>query len=265
MAHPNFLLNSSTLVIGGSSGIGFAVASAALSNGSKVHITSVTPEKLTAKVSQLQSLYTNAHVKGSVADLSSTETLEIILQAVLDAAVTETGGPLDHIVYTAGEAVIGKTTLAELTAETALQPLTVRYLGPLLVGKLVSVNPGKYLKAAHTSSITLTSGSLAHRPRPGLSPVIGVAGAVEVLTRALAVDLAPIRVNVVIPGVVNTELVQKLIEENADVLNVFKRASLTKELGTPEGTAEAYLFCMRSTLATGQGFEIDNGSSLVYH
>ncbi|KAF7346543.1 NAD(P)-binding protein [Mycena sanguinolenta] len=210
MAHPNFILNSSTLVIGGSSGLGYAVASAALANGSKVHITSVTPGKLSTKVTQLQSLYPNARVSGSTADLSSTQTLEANLKAVLDDAVKRTGGPLDHIVYTSGDGASMGATLAGLTAETALQPFTVRYLGPLMVGKLVAANPGKYLKAAHTSSITLTSGMLTHRPRPGNSPVVGVMGAVEVLTRALAVDLAPIRVNVVLPGIVNTELMQMM-------------------------------------------------------
>ncbi|KAJ7245046.1 hypothetical protein B0H12DRAFT_1128404 [Mycena haematopus] len=262
MAHPNFLLNSSTLVIGGSSGIGFAVASAALSNGSKVHITSVTANKLSTKVAQLQSLYPDAHVKGSTADLSSTETVEANLQAVLDAAVKATGGPLDHIVYTSGVG-LDRTPLTGTTAEAALKPFALRYLGPLLVGKLVAANPGKYLKPILTSSITLTSGILAHRPPPGNSNGAGVTGAVEVLTRALAVDLAPIRVNVVIPGLVDTELVQGMIGGNKDVLNMFKAASLTKELGTPEGSAEAYLFCMRSALATGQGFTIDNGFLMV--
>ncbi|KAJ7354698.1 hypothetical protein DFH08DRAFT_855729 [Mycena albidolilacea] len=262
MAHPNFILNSRTLIIGGSSGIGFAVASGALSNGSKVHITSATGEKLSAKVAQLQSLYPNAHVGGSVADLSSTETLEATLQSVLDAVVKETGGALDHIVYTSGDA-INMSPLAEATAASALQGFTVRYLGPLLVGKLVAANPGRYLTPAASSSITLTSGILAHRPRPGFSLVGGVVGAVEVLTRALAVDLAPIRVNVVIPGIVNTELVQGMTEGNEGVVAMFKAASLTKELGAPEGAAEAYLFCMRSALATGQGFKIDSGALLV--
>ncbi|KAF8171981.1 hypothetical protein K438DRAFT_1852022 [Mycena galopus ATCC 62051] len=259
MAHPNFLLNSRTLVIGGSSGIGFAVASAALSSGSKVHITSITAEKLSTKITQLQSLYPNAHVTGSTADLSSTETLEANLQSVFDAAVKETGGALDHIVYTAGDAVFGTPPLKEITTAAALNPFTVRYLGPLLVGKLVAANPRKYLNPSHSSSITLTSGALAHRPRPGVSTMIGAAGAVEVLTRALAVDLAPIRVNVVIPGVVHTELV----DGNQDALKMFKARTLTKELGTPEGSAEAYLFCMRSALATGQGFKIDNGALMV--
>jgi NAD(P)-dependent dehydrogenase (short-subunit alcohol dehydrogenase family) len=262
MAHPNFLLNSRTLIIGGSSGLGFAVASAALSNGSKVHITSVTADKLSAKITQLQSLYPTAHVSGSVADLSSTETLETNLRSVLDAAVKETSGVLDHIVYTAGDGR-SREPLAEATTVSVLKPFTVRYLGPLLVGKLVAANPGKYLTSTASSSITLTSGFMAHRPRPGVSTMIGVSGAVEVLTRALAVDLAPIRVNVVIPGFVDTELVQRTLEKNTAMLSVFEGASLTKKIGTPEGAAEAYLFCMRSALATGQGFKIDNGALLA--
>ncbi|KAF8171979.1 hypothetical protein K438DRAFT_1852017 [Mycena galopus ATCC 62051] len=213
MAHPNFLLNSRTLVIGGSSGIGFAVASAALASGSKVHITSTTAEKLSTKITQLQSLYPNTHVTGSTADLSSTETLEANLQSVFDAAVKETGGALDHIVYTAGDGR-SMTPLAEITAATGLTVFTVRYLGPLLVGKLVAANPGKYLNPAHSSSITLTSGLLARRLRPGVSTMIGVACAVEVLTRALAVDLAPTRVNVVIPGLVDTELLGRMTGED---------------------------------------------------
>ncbi|KAF8171976.1 short chain dehydrogenase [Mycena galopus ATCC 62051] len=259
MAHPNFLLKARTLVIGGSSGIGFAVASASLSYGSKVHITSTTAEKLATKITQLQSLYPNARISGSAADLSNTEVLETNLQSILDAAVKETGGPLDHIVHTAGDGV-KLTPLAEITAATGLSIFTVRYLGPLLIGKLVAANPGKYLNSAHSSSITFTSGTRAHRPRPGISTMIPVAGAVEVLTRALAVDLAPIRVNVVIPGLVATELLQGVPK---DVFDRYQAASLTKEAGTPEGAAEAYLFCMRSALATGQGFKIDNGALMV--
>jgi NAD(P)-dependent dehydrogenase (short-subunit alcohol dehydrogenase family) len=259
MAHPNFLLNSRTLIIGGSSGIGFAVASGALSDGSKVHITSATAEKLSAKVKQLQSLYPNTHVSGSAADLSSTETLEGSLQSILDAAVKETGGALDHIVYTSGDFPT-RIPLAQATAVTALAAFTVRYLGPLLVGKLIAANPGKYLNPAASSSITLTSGAMAHHPRPGSSASLGVAGAVEVLTRALAVDLAPIRVNVIVPGLVETELVEQMFKGNQALLSGFKAATLTKELGTPAGAAEAYLFSMRSALATGQDFKIESGA-----
>jgi len=259
MAHPNFLLNSRTLVIGGSSGLGFAVASAALSNGSKVHITSVTAEKLSTKTAQLQSLYPNAHVSGSTADLATTETLEANLQSILDAAVKEIGGPLDHIVYTAGNS-IPLTPLAEITATSALDSLTVRYLGPLLVGKLVAAHPGRYLSVAASSSITFTSGIRAHRPPPNSLLWIGSAGALEVLTRGLAVDLAPIRVNAIVPGAVHTELIERITGGNVDGI---KAGTLTKLVGTPEGAAEAYLFCMRSALATGQSFIVDNGRLLA--
>ncbi|KAF8172029.1 hypothetical protein K438DRAFT_1852118 [Mycena galopus ATCC 62051] len=262
MAHPNFLLNSRTLIIGGSSGIGFGVASAALSNGSKVHITSSTAEKLSTKITQLNSFYPNAHVSGSVADVSNTETLEANLRSMLDGAVKDTGGPLDHIVYTAGDG-FNPIPLAEITAATGLTVFTMRYLGPLLVGKLVAANPGKYLNPAHSSSITLTSGALVHRLQPGLGTMMPVMGAVEVLTRALAIDLAPIRVNVVIPGLVVTEMVHAVTGAQPEFLDVWKAASLTKELGTPQACAEAYLFCMRSALATGQGFAVESGSLLA--
>ncbi|KAJ7785561.1 hypothetical protein B0H14DRAFT_3583894 [Mycena olivaceomarginata] len=216
MTHPNFLLNSRTLIIGSSSGIGYAVASGALANGAKVHITSVTSQKLFAKIAQLQSLYSGAHVSGSVADLSNTETLEANLQSVLDAAL-----PLEP--------------LAELTATTALSAFTVRYLGPLLIGKLVAANPGKYLNPAASSSITLTC------RRGADSSTCGRIGANQGECDRSRCS--------------GTELVEQMFKGNPEVLSAFEAASLTKKIGTPEGAAEAYLFSMRSALATGQDFK----------
>ncbi|KAJ7367048.1 hypothetical protein DFH08DRAFT_1005126 [Mycena albidolilacea] len=236
MAHPNFLLTSRTFIVGDSSGIGFSVASGALSNGSK-------------------SLYPDAHVNGSAADLSNTETLEIHLLSVLDAAVKETGEAPDHIGHTAGDPGIFGGNWRKQPRRRGSSPSPCAISAPS--------NPGKYLNPAASSSIILMSGLLAYRPRPGSSPMIGPAGAVEVLTRALAVDLTPIRVNVVILGQVDTEFFHGLFGGNTEVLSKIKAANLTKQIGTPEGAAEAYLFCMRSVLATGQGFKIDNGNLMV--
>ncbi|KAJ7793524.1 hypothetical protein B0H13DRAFT_2171897 [Mycena leptocephala] len=233
MAHPNFLLNSRTLVIGGSDGIGFAVASGALSSGSRVHITSATPEKLTIKIQLLRSLYPGlAHVSGSTVDPSNTETLEANLQTVLDNAIKTPLVRWDHIVYTAG-GNLHSTAMAETTASTAL-------------------TPRRYLTSAVGFSITLTSGMWAHRPMKGIN--VAMVGATEVLTRTLAVELAPIRVNVIIAGPVQSDLLEKLAGRGG---------TLTKQVSPPEGIAEAYLFCMRSSLATGQGFIVDNGVSLA--
>ncbi|KAF7345770.1 NAD(P)-binding protein [Mycena venus] len=253
MAHPNFLLNTRTLIIGGSSGIGFAVASAALSSGSKAHITSVTAEKLSTKITQLQALYPAAHVSGSTADLADTDTLEANLQSVLDAAVKDTGGPLDHIVYTAHEgmsnAAKSNAKLVEITATKALSTFTARLLGPLLIGKLVAANPGRYLKPAASSSPHTHLGNLRPPPTSGSLHLWRVAP-----------ELAPIRVNVIIPGAVRTELLDEISGGNPDM---FTKGTLTKEVGSAEGAAEAYLFSMRSALATGQGFIIDNGTMMA--
>ncbi|KAJ6588896.1 hypothetical protein B0H19DRAFT_1248489 [Mycena capillaripes] len=147
------------------------------------------------------------------ADLSSVETLE-----------TNLHGRESH-----------QIPLAEITATKALALalFAVRYLGSLLVAKLVAANPGRYLNPAASSSITLTSGISAHRPFPGLSALNGVAGAVEVLSRSLAVDLAPIRVNVIIPGAVKTEL----LEDDGGKHGYFQGANFDE---------------------TGLGFKIDN-------
>jgi NAD(P)-dependent dehydrogenase (short-subunit alcohol dehydrogenase family) len=174
--------------------------------------------------------------------------LEANLQAVLDNAIKDTGGPLDHVVYTAGSS-FHSTALAKTTASTALSSFTVHYLGPLLVGKLVAAHPGRYLTSTVGSSITPTSGMWAHRPMKG----IDVVGATEVLARTLAVELAPTRVNVIVVGPVQSDLLEKLAGGKEGVLKV----------GPTSGIAEAYLFCIRSSLATGQGFIVDKGVSLA--
>jgi NAD(P)-dependent dehydrogenase (short-subunit alcohol dehydrogenase family) len=87
-------------------------------------------------------------------------------------------------------------------------------------------------------------------------------GATEVLARTLAVELTPIRANVIVAGPVLSDLLEKLAGGKEGLLKV-AAGTLTKQVGPPEGIAEAYLFCMRSSLATGQGFIVDNGVSLA--
>ncbi|KAJ7917248.1 hypothetical protein B0H13DRAFT_2443380 [Mycena leptocephala] len=89
-------------------------------------------------------------------------------------------------------------------------------------------------------------------------------GATEVLARTLAVELTPIRANVIVAGPVLSDLLEKLAGGKEGLLKV-AAGTLTKQVGPPEGIAEAYLFCMRSSLATGQGFIVDNGVSLAVH
>ncbi|KAJ6508591.1 hypothetical protein C8R45DRAFT_447409 [Mycena sanguinolenta] len=81
--------------------------------------------------------------------------------------------------------------------------------------------------------------------------------------RSFAVELAPIRTNVIIPGAVHTELLDRMSNGNPDA---FKGMSLTKQVGSAADAAEAYLFCMRSALATGhwQTFKVDKNAQIKY-
>ncbi|KAF7527005.1 hypothetical protein G7054_g10606 [Neopestalotiopsis clavispora] len=253
--HVDALKDTRILVIGGTAGIGKGVASAALAAGAQLSLSSSDPSKISAAVAEFRSMYTNATVSGIAADLSKPDTIEANLEEILQAAVAELGGPLDHIVYTAGDA-FDFAPLSEATAANAYSSWTVRYLGPLLLGKLVTVHSGVYLKAAASSSITLTSGIHGSKPFPGLSKSIAWCGAVETLTRALAVDLAPIRVNNVSPGAIRTPMLEKLGEE---AMAGFAEKQLVKDVGKVHEIAEAYLLGMRCSFVTGQQFIIDGG------
>ncbi|ETS81369.1 hypothetical protein PFICI_06371 [Pestalotiopsis fici W106-1] len=253
--HVDALRGTRVLVIGGTAGIGKGVASAALAGGAKVFLSSSDPSKITAAVADFQSIYPGASVSGTAADLSRTDTVEANLEKVLQAAVAELGGPLNHVAYTAGDA-FDFAPLSEATAANAYSSWTVRYLGPLLLGKLVTVHPGVYLEAAARSSITLTSGIHGSKPFPGLSKSIAWCGAVETLTRALAVDLAPVRVNNVSPGAIRTPMLEKLGQE---AMAGFAEKQLVKDVGKVQEIAEAYLLGMRCAFATGQQFVIDGG------
>ncbi|KAI8275183.1 hypothetical protein K4K60_008849 [Colletotrichum sp. SAR11_57] len=255
--HVDAIKGARVLIIGGSAGIGKGVASAALASGAKAFVSSSNPSRISATVAEFQSTYPGANVCGIAADLAQVDTIEANLEKVLKTAVAELGGPLERIAYTAGDA-FDFEPLSTVTAANAYASWTVRYLGPLLVGKLVIVNPGMYLKAASSSSITLTSGIHGSKPFPGLSKSIGWCGAVETLTRALAVDLAPIRVNNVSPGAIRTPMLEKLPDE---AIAGFVQNQLVREVGTVQQTAEAYLFSVRCSFATGQQFVIDGGNT----
>ena len=108
-----------------------------------------------------------------------------------------TVGPFDHLVFTAGEALT-LNPLSTMGLDTAREAFTRRYWGALSAVKYgrEGIRPG--------GSIVLTTGAAKDRPHPGWTVAASICGAIDALTRALAVELAPIRVNAVSPGVVRT-------------------------------------------------------------
>ncbi len=166
-------------------------------------------------------------------------------------------GPFDHLLYSAGEPLaLGAIDTLDLTA--ARDRLEIRFWGALATIKHAHrhIRPG--------GSIVLTSGSAGARPQPAWAIAASICGATEALVRTLALELAPIRVNAVAPGVVRTELWRDLTAEQRDALYDGMADSLpVGRAGEPEDVASAYAYLMSNAYTTGTILRVDGGTLLV--
>ncbi|MEQ8859289.1 MAG: SDR family oxidoreductase [Pseudomonadales bacterium] len=246
------LHNRTVAVIGGTSGIGFAVARRCLDQGARVHVGSRDPARVEAAVARLGA-------SGGIKASASGGEVDARDEASV-AAFFEQAGALDHLVYTAGDWDTVRTSnpIDALDLDIAQGVFGVRFWGALLAVKHALPRLGE------RGSITLTNGMVAHRPRKGAALNTAMAGAVEHLTRSLAVDLAPRRVNAVCPGIVLTEVWERMPEEQRDaqIRRMTERQPLARA-ADPGEVAEAYLYSMCGTYTTGQVFLVDGGMSLV--
>jgi len=233
------------LVIGGASGVGFAVAAAALEAGAEVVIGSSQAPRVEAAAKTLGQIAKGKGAKGQTVDVKD----EASVAAFFDAA-----GPFDHLVFTAGDwgHMFGPTR--DLDVEASKARMEVRFWGAARAAKYA------IRQIAKDGSIALTGGMLAHRPMPGMPLVTASAHTTEGLTMGLARDLAPIRVNAVCLGLIMSEQVQTMGE--ATIKGFTANLPLPRG-GTVEEAAEAYLYLMRATYVTGQVVRVDGGGSLV--
>jgi NAD(P)-dependent dehydrogenase (short-subunit alcohol dehydrogenase family) len=237
------LLGQRVIVLGASSGIGLAVAREALREEAEVVIVSSQLPRIEKALAAL-----GPKAQGCALNLLDEAEVERFFNTI---------GDFDHLVYTAGD-TLRLAQLADADLAEARSAYELRYWGALAAAKYGArrVRPG--------GSITFTTGIAAARPRAGWALVASVCGAVEALTRALAVELAPVRVNAVSPGLVATNLWegmsgqarQQMYADAADALPVGR-------VGSAEDVATAYLFLMCSGFATGQTHVVDGGALLV--
>jgi NAD(P)-dependent dehydrogenase (short-subunit alcohol dehydrogenase family) len=231
------------VVLGGTAGIGLAVAMRAAREGGRVLVASHDPGRVERAVAKVPA------GEGHVVDLRS----EVAVRALFD----ELGGPIDHLVYTAGEELLLRS-LSELDLEVARRFFELRYWGVLAAVK--AARP--YL--ARDGSIVLTSGGAAHRPFPGFVIGASICAAMEATARTLALELAPVRVNVVTPGFVDTELWSNIPPDARAQMFRDAAAKLpVGRVGTPDDIAEHYLAFMRGNYVTGQTLIVDGGHMLV--
>jgi NAD(P)-dependent dehydrogenase (short-subunit alcohol dehydrogenase family) len=231
------------VVLGGSSGIGYAVAEYALAEGAHVVIGSSHAGRVEAAVTSL-----GANAKGHALDLTDEHAIEAFFTAT---------GSFNHLVFTAGDSLrLGEIAATDLSL--ARRAFDIRYWGALAAVKHAS----PYIAAG--GSIVLTTGVAALRPRSGWAFGASVCGAMEALTRALAVELAPLRVNAVSPGLIATNLWQNMAEEDRQTM--YEEAGKhfpVGRVGEAHDVAVAYLFLMESAFATGQTVVVDGGAVLV--
>jgi len=228
------------LVIGGASGVGFAVAAAAAEAGAEVVVGSSQTARIEAAAKKL-----GRGAKGRTVDVRD----EASVAAFFDAA-----GPFDHLIFTAGDwgHMFGPTR--DLDVEASKSRMEVRFWGAARAAKHA------IRQIAEDGSITLTGGMLAHRPMPGAPLTTASAHTTEGLAMGLARDLAPIRVNAVCLGLIMSEQVQTMGEAT---INGFTANLPLPRGGTVEEAAEAYLYLMCATYVTGQVVRVDGGGSLV--
>lgn len=228
------------VVVGGSSGIGLEIARLAQSMGAQVTIASRSQDKLDAA---------KANIGGSV------KTVQIdVLQDSSVKDAFDSIGQVDHVVFTPPGGTVGK--IRDIDTVAALKGLDAKIIA--------AVRTVKYAKIANTGSLTLITGQFARRPLPGMIMGAVVNGAIDVLGKGLAVELAPLRVNMISPGVIDTPLHARLPDEMRS--NMFKNAAArlpVGRIGRPEDIAQATIQVMTNGFMTGAIIEVDGGANVL--
>ena len=227
------------VVLGGTSGFGFATAQAAAAAGARVSIASRSTEKLRSALDRLG----NA-ASGVCVDVTDKQSLETYFANL---------GAFDHLAVTVGDAMVGKPIL-ELTDAEARAAFEVRFWGQFNAVRAA------YPHISRSGSITLVSGLVSRRPVPGRGIYSGVASGLEGMVKSFAAELGPVRVNGVCAGVIETELWHRLpeAERKATFSRIAARLPVGR-VGKPEDIAEAYLYLMRNGFSTGETIVVDGG------
>lgn len=262
------LAGKHVLIIGGSSGIGYGVAEASLEHGATVTISSSNASRLSAAAQKLSAAYPSASAEGRinagvVCDLSNEDMLEANIANLFATTTTVAGSNtttiINHVVYCAGDA-LATLPLADASLARVKQAGAVRFFGPLLAAR----EAAKHLPRSSASSFTLTSGSVAQRPIAGGWAVVGsYATGLLGMARSLVLELAPVRVNCVAPGVVDTGLWRMGDAEKEEMFRGVEEKLPTRRVGRVEDVAEAFLYLMKDGNATGSVVSTNGGALLV--
>jgi NAD(P)-dependent dehydrogenase (short-subunit alcohol dehydrogenase family) len=223
--------------------VGFGAAELLLEAGAHVTVISSNEDRVKEAVNRLAS----PHAEGKTGDVRDEKAFTELLLSL---------APVDHIVFSGVDLII-RGALADADLDAAKHLFGVKFWGSIVIGKALA----KHDIVAKGGSLTLTSGMAAYFPGKGAAIGAALNGGVISLTKGLAGELADkrIRVNTVVPGLVKTELWDKLGRTKEEQEVLFKKAAETLSVGfvgTPVDVAEAYLYTVRADYANGTTIQI---------
>ncbi|EJC79641.1 dehydrogenase of unknown specificity [Rhizobium leguminosarum bv. trifolii WSM2297] len=237
---------SKVIIVGGSSGMGLALAMRLLDEGASVTIAGRSADRLAAACRQLGE---RPKLATKVVDISREEEV---------AALFQESGPVDHIVSTAADIEGAYQLLPSIDLAAAQRVVESKFYGPLLLAKYGANH------LPPSGSITFTSGVAAYRPAARGSVVAAVNAALEGLVRAIAVELAPIRVNAVSPGWVDTPIWNFVAgDAKHATLEAMAQRLPAGRVGQPGDIADAIRFLIGNGFTTGTILHVEGGHRLV--
>jgi NAD(P)-dependent dehydrogenase (short-subunit alcohol dehydrogenase family) len=236
------LLGQTVVVIGGSAGIGFETARGAQAEGAKVILTGRNAERLERAAAELNAL--------------STAAFDAEDGAALDGFFRGLPTPIDHVMVTAGRPYYGRLVdmdFAEVPRAVNAHLLMALRVARNAVGK---VRPG--------GTLLFMGGTGGRRPAMGLSITAAVTAALPALTANLALELAPIRVNLIAAGFVDTPLSASLLGDKLEARREQLRTTLPigRVVG-PADVAALAVHIMSNTALTGATYDVDGGQQFV--
>jgi NAD(P)-dependent dehydrogenase (short-subunit alcohol dehydrogenase family) len=234
------LNHARVLVVGGSSGIGLATAAAASDAGAAVTIVSRSQTKLESAVNAL----------GKAARAVALDTGDVAAVERFFAGEA----PWDHIVVSAAQTPSGPVrSLGLADAKIAMES---KFWGAYHVARAAKIREG--------GSLTFISGFLSVRPSANSVLQGAINAALEALARGLALELAPVRVNAVSPGVIATPLWSGIPNDKREAMfaSVAQRLP-ARRVGQPEDIANAVMFLVTTPFATGSTVRVDGGGAIA--